>query len=122
VISYRACITVSILVNVLTAYSQIKVSGTFLDSATFRPVAFAQIQVGTKSMNMADENGDFSVMCYPGDTLYFTRLGYKTSNRVVTAEELNLAILLSDITIQLNSVTIFGRYKPQGLTSGSIIQ
>lgn len=113
-ISYRACITLCILVNALTAHSQVKVSGTFLDSATFRPVSFVQIQVGTKSINIADEKGNFSVTCYLGDTLYFTRLGYKTSTRVATTEELNLIILLSDITLQLNSVTIFGRYKPQG--------
>lgn len=53
-------------------------------------------------------------MCNPGDTLYFTRLGYKTSTRIVIKEELNLTILLSDITFHLNSVTIFGKYKPQG--------
>lgn len=113
-ISYRNCITLSILVNALAAYSQVKISGTFLDSATFRPVAFVQIQVGTKSIHSADANGVFSIMCYPGDTLHITRLGYKTITRVATTDELSLTILMSDVTTQLNSVTIFGRYKPQG--------
>src|SRR5689334_23282868 len=63
---------------------------------------------------MADEKGAFSFMCSPGDTLYFTRLSYKAMTKVVTTEELNLIILLSDLTIELNSVTIFGRYSPQG--------
>ena len=110
----RTFLTLIILVTTHTAYTQIKISGSFLDSATLHPVGFVQIQARTKGIGTADADGFFSIVCSPGDTLQFSRIGYKTATKSVMTEDLHLVILLTEFTTQLNSVTIFGSYKPQG--------
>lgn len=114
VILYRACFTLLIQLIAFAANAQIKISGTFLDSATFRPVPFVQVQAGTTNVVQADEHGFFSITCLPGDTLHFSRVGYNPSSRIVTVEDLKLTIRLGEFIAKLNTVTIFGRFKPQG--------
>lgn len=102
----------------LEGYAQRKVvglSGIVYDSATRAPMPYVSVlNRATGSGTMSADNGTFTLGCAPGDTIVFTMLGYSPAKRVVDAHALSMVVFLSEATLTLKPVTVYGSFKPQG--------
>lgn len=55
-----------------------------LDAENMEPVPFTTVLIGEgKSGTVADNSGYFSFLAYPGDTITFRSVGYRTSNFII---------------------------------------
>lgn len=97
-----------------TTNAQITLSGTVRDSANFNPLPYVSITVSGKVMSIADTQGLFEVRCNEGDTILFSRVGFKTKRLIPLRIEKNVSVALTESTTLLNSITIYGNYKPHG--------
>ena len=99
-----------------TAQSNLTVSGIVLDSTTFQALPFVAVQVKGKPIGISTtENGTFTVSCTQGDTLVFTRLGYKPVLLKITKPNDRLRIMLAEDTRLLKDVTVYGDYEIKGI-------
>jgi hypothetical protein len=99
-----------------TAQSNLTVSGIVLDSTTFQALPFVAVQVKGKPIGISTtENGTFTVSCAQGDTLVFTRLGYKPVLLKITKTNDRLKIMLAEDTKMLRDVTVYGDYEIKGI-------
>ena len=99
-----------------TAQSNLTVSGVVLDSTTFQALPFVAVQVKSKPIGISTtENGTFTVSCTQGDTLVFTRLGYKPVLLKITKANDRLRIMLAEDTRLLKDVTVYGDYEIKGI-------
>lgn len=99
-----------------TAQSNLTVSGVVLDSTTFQALPFVAVQVKSKPIGISTtETGTFTVSCTKGDTLVFTRLGYKPVLLKITKANDRLRIMLAEDTRLLKDVTVYGDYEIKGI-------
>jgi hypothetical protein len=102
----------------LPAFCQRKafISGTVLDSATQQSLPYTAIQIKGKSNGISTkDDGSFLITCWEGDTLVFTRLGYKPYLKPVFYSEGPIRIFLAEDARLLKEVTIYDDYKIHGL-------
>jgi len=65
----------------------VEVSGVVLSADGVRPVANAVISVLHQNRGVvSNKSGIFSLVCYPGDTLFFSSVGYRNSTFVLPAD------------------------------------
>ncbi|HRE65646.1 MAG TPA: carboxypeptidase-like regulatory domain-containing protein [Cyclobacteriaceae bacterium] len=106
----------SLFVTSAVAQSNLSVSGVVLDSTTFQPLSFVAVQVKSKSIGISTtEKGVFSISCTKGDTLVFTRLGYKPFLFKVIRPENLIRIMLAEDTRLLKDITVYGDYTISGI-------
>lgn len=94
----------------------VTVSGVVQDSTTFQPLPFVAVQVKNKPIGIStSEKGSFLIACVVGDTLVFSRLGYKPFLRRVTKSEDPMRILLAEDSRMLKDLTVYGDYDIAGV-------
>jgi len=90
--------------------NKITTAGQVLDSITFEPLPYTSIQINRMPSNeIAHSDGSFSIEANIGDSLVFTRLGYRPTTHIIDKTEKNLTIYLSEHTETLSNVTIYDR-------------
>jgi len=94
--------------------AQITLSGTVRDSANFNPLPYVSISVSGKVKAISNEKGVFELRCHEGDTILFSRVGFKTAKVISLKNENRLSVIMIESTTLLNSITIYGSYQPQG--------
>jgi hypothetical protein len=95
---------------------RIFISGVVLDSATRQSLPYTAIQVKGKGNGQSvKEDGSFLVSCVKGDTLIFTRLGYKPLLRPVFFSEGPVRIFLAEDARMLKEVTVYDDYQVAGM-------
>jgi hypothetical protein len=111
---FRYYLIAILLCSSLWVSGQISILGVTKDSVTHQTIHFVSISVSGKVSAISDENGFFRLTCHAGDTLLFSRVGHKAKRLIPFADESNLIVLMAESTTVLNSITIYGDYKPQG--------
>lgn len=102
--------------TVAAAQSNLTISGIVLDSTTFQALPFVAVQVKSKPIGIStSESGTFTISCLQGDTLVFTRLGYKPVLLKITKANDRLRIMLAEDTKMLKDVTVYGDYDIKGI-------
>ena len=92
-----------------------KLSGIVYDSLTLAPLSYVTVINETTNTGTAtDESGLFKLAASPGDSILFTMLGYSRKRKVLRIGENTTIIFLREFALTLQSVTIYGSYKPQG--------
>jgi len=87
----------------------LEVRGITIDSANFIPLPYVAVQIKGKNIGLSTkENGTFSISAELGDTLIFTRLGYKPFLFRIKKSESNLKIMLAEDTRLLKDITVYG--------------
>ena len=93
----------------------IGLTGIVYDSLTLQPLAYVTVVNQTRNNGVTtDENGNFRLSAYPGDSILFTILGYSRKTKVVRSNEQAMIIFLREFAMTLNPVTIYGSFKPHG--------
>lgn len=110
----KYCLIVFLLSIPLITSAQISLVGITQDSATHNALSFVTISVNKKVTTVSGEHGLFEVICNAGDTISFSQVGYKASILVPLKSDRNFVVFMSESTTVLNSITIYGDYKPQG--------
>lgn len=91
------------------------ISGIVLDSASL-PLPYVAIQVkGDAGGHSTGEDATFYISCLAGDTLIFTRLGYRTSFFAALKNSDNVVITMKEIPRLLNNITIYDKLTIPGL-------
>jgi hypothetical protein len=94
----------------------INIAGIVLDSTNFQPLPFVAVQVKSKAIGISTtEKGTFTISCEKGDTLVFTRLGYKPFLVRVSKADDRVRIMLAEDTRLLKDVTVYGDYEIKGI-------
>jgi hypothetical protein len=105
---YRVRLLVVILVSCSTAavYSQEIIKGIVVDSASFAPLPYVNVQVKSKSGGTTtDLQGDFSLFATKQDTLIFSLVGYERVELPLFDYEAGI-VRLSERATMLKSITI----------------
>jgi hypothetical protein len=93
---------------------ELALEGVVIDSITRQPIPFVAIAAkGRKTSTISNEEGRFSYSCFFGDTIVFLRLGYERKS-ILARNNGQIKVLLKEVPKLLESVTIYGSYKPQG--------
>jgi CarboxypepD_reg-like domain len=114
----RFILIIFILLSSTAAFAQsnLSVSGIVIDSTNFQPLPFVAIQVKSKVIGISTtEKGSFTISCVKGDTLVFTRLGYKPVLFKVSKADDRVRIMLAEDTRLLKDVTVYGDYVIKGI-------
>lgn len=94
----------------------ITISGSVLDSATYQPLPYVAVQIKRKAVGVSTtERGVFVIAGQKGDTLIFTRLGYKPFLFVAQQPNDRLRVILAEDTRLLKDVTVYGDYDIKGI-------
>lgn len=94
------------------AYGQsIYLAGYARDSTTFDLLPYTTIHTNKgQPVAAANENGYFSFSLNPGDTIVFTRLGYKPVKVAPTVTSWDMNVMLPETVRVLDQVVIYDRY------------
>jgi len=84
------------------------------DSTNFSPLPYVSISISGKVVNISNERGLFELKCNEGDTILFSRVGFKTRRLIPLRSEEAISVFMTESTTVLNSITIYGNYKLQG--------
>lgn len=96
------------LFSLKAAAQDITISGIVLDSATFQPLSFVAVAIKGKNSGQSSlENGHFTITCAAGDTLAFSRLGYKVMLYRSVKSQADISILLPEDPRMLGGVTVY---------------
>jgi hypothetical protein len=106
------CIAVLLLCSAEKAQSQsVYLSGYARDSTTFDLLPYTTIHTNKgQPVAAANENGYFSFRINPGDTIVFTRLGYKPVKIAPTQTQWDMNVMLPETIRVLDQVVIYDRY------------
>ncbi len=98
------------------SFSQsIYLSGSARDSSTFDLLPYTTIHSNKGApLAAADENGYFSLRVNPGDTIVFTRLGYKPVKVAPTQTLWDMNVMLPETVHVLDQVVVYDKYIIQG--------
>jgi len=110
----RIYLLISLLSLSLAATAQITISGTVRDSVNFNPLPYVSISLSKKVATISNERGSFQLKCNEGDTILFSRVGFKTAMFIPLKSEDAISVIMNESTTLLKSITIYGNYKPQG--------
>lgn len=93
----------------LTAYAQIKITGTASDAATGDPLSFITIQVkGTTEGTTSDMDGKYSIEVPNGDAiLVYSYIGYRTQE-ITVGNQTQINVRLSEEVEALDEVVVVG--------------
>lgn len=92
------------------------ISGVVLDSATMQSLPYTAIQIKGKSIGQSTkDDGSFLVNCQKGDTLIFSRLGYKHYIYITYKSEGPFKIYLAEDAKLLKEVTVYDDYQIAGM-------
>lgn len=95
---------------------ELTITGIVLDSATFQPLPYVAIAIKGKSTGQSSlENGHFEISCSRGDTIVFTRLGYKALLLPAEKSQTDISILLPEDARMLGGVTIYNELTIPGV-------
>lgn len=87
---------------------EITISGIVLDSATFQPLSYVAVAIKGKNSGQSSlENGHFTITCSTGDTLAFSRLGYKVLLFRGVKNQTDISVLLPEDPRMLGGVTVY---------------
>lgn len=90
-------------------------SGVVYDSATREPMPYVSVvNLATKTGTTTTNNGTFTIGCNAGDSIVFTMVGYSPKRRIVDPNTGSMVVFLGEAIRTLNSVTVYGSFKPQG--------
>ncbi|MFH0841089.1 MAG: hypothetical protein V1903_00575 [Bacteroidota bacterium] len=96
------------------AGSWILFQGTVFDAVTFRALAGSQILINSKSYSVSDEEGRFAFHVLRGDTVLFTRVGYKSARLTISdtlsGREFVAGVYMQTDTLEIEEVVIIPRY------------
>lgn len=91
------------------------VTGTVFDSLTHLPLPSVTVVNQTAhTVSSTEESGKFRIKCTVGDSLHFTLLGYASKKKIVWRGSQSLMIFLKEAPYTLNTVTVYGKFQPQG--------
>jgi len=92
----------------VTAFSQIKVTGSVLDSRNRSPLQGVSINIkGTQQGTVTDREGRFSLNASTGQTLLLSYIGFREKEFVINATG-NIVILLDSVGDNLSDVIVIG--------------
>ena len=92
-----------------TAFCQLTIEGTIIDSETGKPISFASIGiVGTLKGTSSNLNGQFSLSVSEPVSLKITCVGYE-SLVIKPTKDNHLAYLLKPIATHLNAIVVFNK-------------
>jgi hypothetical protein len=92
------------------------VRGTVLDSLTHLPLPMVTVvNQSAHTVSTTDDFGKFQIMCSAGDSLHFTLLGYASKKKIIWSGNTSMTLFLREAPYTLNTVTVYGKFKPQGL-------
>jgi len=88
--------------------------GVVFDAGTFNPLSGSQIIINRAFSSISDEEGKFAFYVRSGDTVVFTRLGYKTSVLnildTLSGKEFTAGVYMHTDTLLIDEVVIIPRY------------
>jgi hypothetical protein len=88
------------------AQAQEVIKGILVDSSTFAPLPYVSVQIKNKSRGTnSDQQGNFSILALPQDTLIFSLLGYQRLEYPLLGYEASV-IRLSERATMLKTVII----------------
>jgi hypothetical protein len=91
------------------------VRGTVLDSLTHLPLSLVTVvNQSAHTVSNTDDFGRFQILCSVGDSLHFTLLGYASKKKIIWRGSSSITLFLREAPYTLNSVTVYGKFKPQG--------
>lgn len=94
---------------------KIFLSGYTRDSVTFDLLPYTTIHTTKgKPLAAANENGYFSLTIQPGDTIVFTRLGYKPVKIAPPATSWDMNVMMPETAAMLQQVVIYDNYVIHG--------
>lgn len=89
-----------------TAAAQVKISGIVIDSVTFKAISDVHIRINNKAGTTSGEEGDFSIVARPFDTLTFSRIGYLPVKFPVILDEEDIMVVMAEDVTYLLPVTV----------------
>jgi len=96
------------------AGSGILFQGAVFDASTLRALAGSQIIINSKSYSVSDEEGRFAFHVFRGDTVLFTRVGYKSAllsiSDTLSGREFVAGVYMQTDTLEIEEVVIIPRY------------
>jgi len=96
------------------AGSRILFHGAIFDAATLRALAGSQIIINSKSYSVSDEEGRFAFYVLRGDTVSFTRVGYKSARLTISdtlsGREFVAGVYMHTDTLEIEEVVIIPRF------------
>lgn len=105
-------VVILLLIGSAEAFGQsVYLSGYARDSTTFDLLPYTTIHTGKGApVGAANENGYFSITITAGDTIVFTRLGYKPVKLAPTATSWDMNIMLPETVRMLDQVVVYDKY------------
>ncbi|HZY81634.1 MAG TPA: hypothetical protein VFE50_19055 [Cyclobacteriaceae bacterium] len=105
------CTTLVMLLMAGNSFGQIYLSGYARDSTTFDLLPYTTIHtVKGAPVAAANENGYFTFAINPGDTVVFTRLGYKPVKVAPKETAWDMNVMLPETVRVLDQVVVYDRY------------
>ncbi|HEX7014209.1 MAG TPA: carboxypeptidase-like regulatory domain-containing protein [Cyclobacteriaceae bacterium] len=89
-----------------TARAQVRVSGIVIDSVTFKTLAGVHVRAVGAGGVVTDEQGAFSIVAAPFDTLIFSSVGYIPVRFPVVLDEEDIIIVMSEDVTYLHPVVV----------------
>lgn len=94
---------------------KIFLSGYTRDSVTFDPLPYTTIHTPKgKPLAASNENGYFSLTIQPGDTIVFTRLGYKPVKAAPAATSWDMNVMMPETAEMLQQIVVYDNYVIHG--------
>jgi hypothetical protein len=88
--------------------------GLVMDAKTLSPISGSQIIINSAFSSVSDQQGQFAFYIRIGDTVTFSRLGYKTAilniSDTLTGKEFVAGVYMSTDTLTIDEVVIIPRY------------
>lgn len=88
--------------------------GAVFDASSFKPLTGSHIIINSLPVTLSDEEGRFAFRVFSGDTVVFTRLGYKpvvlNISDTLSGKEYVSGIYMHADTIEIEEVVIMPRY------------
>lgn len=104
----KAMVLLFMLLLPLTAFAQVKVTGTVTDGSSGEPIIGVTVKIkGGATGAVTDLDGNYSVNAKPGQTLEFSYVGYATLTAKVPASG-RLDVTMSEDAQTLNDIVVVG--------------
>lgn len=104
----KAMVLLFMLLLPLTAFAQVKVTGTVTDGSSGEPIIGVTVKIkGGTTGAVTDLDGNYSVNAKPGQTLEFSYVGYATLTAKVPASG-RLNVTMSEDAQTLNDIVVVG--------------
>jgi hypothetical protein len=88
------------------AHAQVRVSGIVIDSVTFKAISGVHVRASGAGGVITDEQGAFSMVAAPFDTLVFSSVGYRPVRFPVVVHEEDIIIVMAEDVTYLHPVLV----------------